>query len=200
MVRQVAVRGTTKGKNTIQNVRVVDKDEGTDDIVLQRIIQAYKVSEGQIRVVCGVRNEIATSNTVTPGTISFLDLVGSDDFISFAQQYVEFRVRGIRFDVYDVNPSSAPTINYWATYHTVDSTVASTIEDIMDRPDCRSVPPGEGRISLAWLAHGIPEMAFQNTGSYQRLGGLVFNTQSTSTVSPKYTIMAKFVVDFRGRR
>lgn len=194
------IQGRKKGKNTIQNVRVVDKDEGTDDVVVQRLLQAYNVSEGQVRVVCGVRQEITPSTTATGGVVSFTDLVGSDDFTSFSAQYVEFRVRAIRFDVYNINPAGQPVINYWATYHADDTTVGSSAENVMDRPDARAIAPGDGKTSLAWLAHGPLEMEFQATTAYARLGGLVFNLQAVSTTTvPIYTVMAKFIVDFRGR-
>jgi hypothetical protein len=188
-------------KNTIQNVRVVDKDEGTDDVVLQRLLQAYNTSEGQIRVVCIARQQLDSPATATGGTFGYLALAASDDFISMAAQYTEFRVRGIRFDVYDINPSSPPTINYWSTFHAVDTTVDVGAEDVIDRPDSRSVVPGTGHITLAWLAHGIPEMEFQATTSYERLGGLSYNVQSATTgFNSKYSVVGKFLVDFRGRR
>jgi hypothetical protein len=58
-----------------------------------------------------------------------------------------------------------------------------------------------GKISLAWVAHGIPEMAFQNVSSYDNLGGLVdFVSPSATITGAKYSIVAKFLVDFKGRR
>lgn len=200
MTNQRKTGRSKASKNLIQNVRVVDKDEGTDDVVLQRLVQAYASSEGQIRVICGVRTELGVGATPAGGTIGFLNLASSDDFVSFSAQYVEFRVRGIRYDIYDVAPNSTPAVNYWATFHTVDTTVAVDAEDVMDRPDCRSVTPGDGKATLAWLAHGIPEMEFQATTSYQRLGGLSYNLVSSANIPTKYVVTAKFVVDFRGRR
>lgn len=189
-------------KNSIQNVRVVDKDEGTDDVICQRLIQSYNVAEGQIRVLCNVHQELAASSTATtPGAISFAVLTASDDFISFAGQYLEFRVRAIRFDIYDINATSVPVVNYWSTYHTVGGSVPIDVESVLDRADARSVSPGDGKASLAWVAHSIPEMAFQSTTNYNGLGGLsYFIAQSSTRVDPKYAITIKYVVDFRGRQ
>lgn len=191
-----------RNKNFIQNVRVIDKEEGTDDVVISRLISSYNSSEGQIRVMCSYRTEVSPgSGGATSGSVDFGSLVSTDDFTSFAAQYQEFRVRGIRFDVYDVNPNSPATINYFATFHQVGGTVPAGQEDIIDRPDSRIVTPGMGRISLAWVAHGIPEMAFQSVSSYDNLGGLVdFVSPSATITGAKYSIVAKFLVDFRGRR
>jgi hypothetical protein len=186
--------------NVIQNVRVVDKDEGSDDVRVSRLIQAYNTSEGQIRVVCGVRQEVTPAGATT-ALIGFGELQSSDDFVSFSAQYLEFRVRAIRFDVYDIQPSSAPTINYWSTYHTIGTLPTPTVEDIMDRPDCRAIPPGTGKASLAWVAHGLPENDFLPTSTSTNLGGLAWYTSpSAAVVGTKYQVTAKYVVDFRGRR
>jgi len=190
-----------RNKNVIQNVRVVDKDEGTDDIMCQRFIQNYNVSEGQIRTVCSLHSEFGIGTSAANGNIDFGNLTTSDDFVSFAAQYREFRVRAIRFDIYDVNPNSSPVVNYWATYHTIGGTITTDIESILDRPDARSVTPGDGKASLAWVAHSIPEMAFQPTNLYNTLGGIsLYIGSSTASVSTKYTVASKFVVDFRGRQ
>lgn len=191
-----------QNKNTIQNVRVVDKDEGTDDIMCQRFLQAYNVSEGQIRVVCGFRTELSgyTAGGISQGTVSFSDAVATDDFTSFATQYLEYRIRAIRFDIYDVAGVGTVT-NYWSTYHTVGTAPNTDFESVMDRPDARVVAPGDGKATLAWVAHSVPEMSFQSTGTSSSLGGLSYYTYSVNALSgTKYIITAKFIIDFRGRK
>lgn len=189
-------------KNAIQNVRIVDRDEGTDDIVCQRLLQSYNVSEGQIRVVCGHQvNQSFASGTASGGTIAFAELLGTDDFTSFAGQYQEYRVRAIKFDIYDINPNSSTIVNYWSTFHQVSGSVPVGQEDVMDRPDARSVAPGDGKATLCWVAHGIPEMQFNSVNVNPGLGGLSFYASPSAAVSAsKYTIMTKFIVDFRGRK
>lgn len=184
----------------ISNVRVVDKDEGSDDIICQRQIQAYNSSEGQIRVVCGFRTELSVGSTANTGLVDWSAAVGTDDFQSFAGQYQEFRIRSIRFDVYDLNAATAAPVNFWATYHQVGGSVPQTFDDVVDRPDSRSIAPGLGVTSLAWVAHSIPEMAFQSVTSYNGLGGLVYFNGIGTAVSGRYSVIAKYVIDFRGRR
>lgn len=188
-------------KNVISNVRVVDKDDGIDDIAAQRFLQSYKVSEGQIRVVCNYRGELNLPvSTAVTGTVGFGELAGTDDFTSFTSQYQEFRVRAIRFDIYDLGGGSSSPLNFWATFHQIGGTVPSTFDSVVDRPDSRSIVPGTGYASVAWVAHGIPEMAFQPISGYNTLGGLVYYLGGVSAaVNSKYSIIAKFVVDFRGR-
>jgi len=196
-------KGTNRrggGKNAISNVRVVDKDEGTDDIQCQRFLQAYKVSEGQIRVVCGYRGELAQGTASAGGLVAFGELTGTDDFASFIGQYSEFRVRAIRYDVYDLAPSTQSAINFWATYHQIGGTVPVGFDDVVDRPDSRAIAPGTGMVSLAWVAHSIPEMAFQSTSTFNALGGLSYYIGGGPTATNKFSIIAKYVVDFRGRK
>jgi len=185
-------------RSQIQNVRVVDKDEGSDDLRLQRVLAQMVQSESQIRVICGYQTTLNVA--VVSGVVGFGELQGTDDFTSFAQQYTEFRVSGIRFDIYDVN-QAAVTVNFWSTFHQVGGSVPVGMEDIMDRPDCRSISAGDGKASLAWVAHSIPEKMFSNVGVNPGLGGLAYNlSPSAASTSAKYTIMVKFVVDFRGRK
>lgn len=199
MARTHSKRGRA-AKNQIQNVRVVDKDEGTDDIMCQRFLQSYQQSEGQIRVVCGYRTEVSPGSAPTSGLYDWSALAGTDDFVSFSAQYQEFRVRAIRCDIYDIQPSSNAVINYWATYHQIGGTVPQTAENVMDRPDVRSVAPGDGKISLAWVAHSIPEMQFQSVSSYNGLGGVVsYTSPSAAVTGSKYSVLVKYIVDFRGR-
>lgn len=186
------------GKNAIQNVRIVDKDEGRDDLKVQRMLNELVSSESQIRVICGYQTVLNVA--VASGIVGFGELLTTDDFVSFAGQFQEYRVAGIRFDIYDVN-QTAVVANFWSTFHQIGGSVPVGVEDVMDRPDCRALSAGEGKASLAWLAHGIPERAFNNVGTNAAYGGLSYNlSPAAASTTAKYTIMAKFVVDFRGRR
>lgn len=200
MARKVSNRRTV-GKNSIQNVRVVDSDEGTDDVVVQRLLSAYNTSEGQIRVVCNYNGTLIPSG-VTTGIVSFNEAVNTDDFISISQQYQEFRIRAIQYKIYDLQPSSAATINYWSTFHQIGGDVPVGVQDVVDRPDSRVIPPGEGRVMLAWVAHGIPEMSFQSTvTAATSYGGLSYYLSPSNVITGvKYSVIAKFIVDFRGRK
>jgi hypothetical protein len=184
----------------VTNVRVVDDTNGSDSMVVNRFLTEYSKQEGQIRVVCSFRQEAGFATTATSFQTGFDAVVGTDDFISFAAQYLEFRVRAMRFEVIDLF-GTAGASNFWATTHQVGGTVPSGIEDVVDRPDSRSISAGDGKIQLYWAARGIPEMAFQSTSTYDNLGGLVCYLGSTTVAQPgRYSILAKFVVDFRGKR
>jgi hypothetical protein len=187
-------------KNRVQNVRVLDETAGSDSVQVQRYLDSYTAQEGQIRVVCSYRQEAGFGTVATSFSIGYDSLTGTDDFTSFATQYLEFRVRAIRFEIIDLFATPG-AVNFWATTHVVGGTVPSGIEDVVDRPDSRSIAPGDGKVTLHWLAHGIPEMAFQSVTQFDNLGGLVNYLGSTSTAQGgRYSIIAKFVVDFRGKR
>jgi hypothetical protein len=188
-------------KNAIQNVRVVDKDEGIDDVRVDRILQQLNQSESQIRVSCNVRAEISPGTTVGTSSITsfgYNTCANSDDFVSLSAQYTEFRIRAMRFDVYDVQPN-ASVLNYMGTSHTQDAT-PTTLENILDRNDSRSLTSGQGKTSLSWLAHAIPEMEFQSCTSFVNLGSFNLYVNPQVAVSgAKYQVVCKFIVDFRGR-
>lgn len=188
------------GKNTITNVRVVDELNGSDSVRVDRMLSEFSRSAGQMRVVCTNRQETGFATSPTSGFIGTATLLGTDDFVSFAAQYTEFRIKAMRFEVVDLF-GSAGASNFWGTSHQVDSTAASGIEDVVDRPDSRSIAPGDGKQSFYWLAHGNPETEFQNVGTPDTFGGLVYYLGSTSTAQQgRYSVITKFVVDFRGKR
>lgn len=199
--KRASVSRNGNNKNLVSNVRIVDKDEGTDDVVCQRILQHLKTSESQIRVSCNYRLDL-TVGAASTGSIDFVDCINTtDDFASFNAQFREFRIRAIRVDVYDINPALT-AVNYWSTFHVVnDANPPVGLEDVIDRPDSRSISPGTGHISLAWVAHGIPEMSFNSVDAAVNYGGIAYyNALQGSTGGAKYSIIAKFIVDFRGRR
>lgn len=187
------------GANRIQNVRIIDKDEGKDDVKVSSILQQMTSSESQIRVVCGYQTTL--SPTAQSGGIVALDeLQATDDWQAFAPQFKEFRVRAVQFRIFDTQPTSAAVVNYWATFHTLGGSVGNEPGNVVDRPDARVISPGTGWSELSWVAHGQPEMEFQSTISSIVYGGLVYNVSPAAAITgTKYQIIAKFVVDFRAR-
>jgi hypothetical protein len=199
MVQRRRNQRATTGRNQVQNVRLVDKDEASDDMKVSSILNSLSVSNSQIRVQCGYTGTLGPAAQIN-GLIGFSELTGTDDWTSFSGQFTEFRVRAIQFRIFDVQPQSAATINIWATYHVQGGTVSGSFADIADRPDARTVVPGTGWTDLVWAAHGQPEMEFQSITNFNAFGGLVYNVSPASAISgTKYQIIAKYIVDFRGR-
>jgi hypothetical protein len=183
----------------IQNVRVIDKDEGQDDLKVSSIMSQMSLSESQIRVVCGFQEPLSPQ-TGTTGIYALATLQSTDDWASFSAQFKEFRIRAIQFRVFDVQPNAAAVVNLWATFHTLGGTVGTDPGDIVDRPDARSVVPGTGYVELNWVAHGQPEMEFQPVSAAIPFGGIVYNYSPAATiVGTKYQVMIKYIVDFRAR-
>jgi hypothetical protein len=189
----------TRGGNRIQNVRVVDNDEARDSVRVSSILTSLSSSNQQIRVTCSYQGTLSPTGPAG-GIVSLAELTSTDDWQSFDDQFTEYRVRAIQFRVFDVQPNSAATVNYWATYHQLGGAVAVSPSDIVDRPDARVLTPGAGWLTLDWAAHGQPEMEFQPVVGGVSYGGLCYNVSPAATITgTKYQIVAKFVVDFRGR-
>lgn len=188
-----------RSSKRVQNVRVVDPDESADSIKVSSILTQMSSSNSQVRIICGYSGTLSPQAS-SGGTVSFTELTSTDDWTSFIAQFREFRVRAAQFRIFDVQPNSTANVNFWATYHQVGGAPSVAAADVVDRPDARSIAPGSGYTELCWVAHGQPEMEFQSTTNFADFGGLVYNNSPASTISgTKYTLTAKFVVDFRAR-
>jgi len=192
-------------RQRIQDVRITDGAAGSDGARVDRMVAAMKESESQTRVMVGFIQDVFPTTTDTNGTIGFDEITNSDEFTSLIQQYNLFRIRSMKFDVYDVN-SNVAVVNQWGVWHdNYETTLPSyTRQNIADLPDSRVISVGTGQTTLYWVAHGTAEMQFQadsSTGSpIQRFGGLKYSVGPLATTVPKYTITVHAVVDFRGRR
>lgn len=135
------------------------------------------------------------------------ELFNTDEFTTLANQYSEYNIRYIRYDVYDIAPAISASA-FWSTFHTVGNSAPVTLAAVIDRPDCKQVPAGVGKISLTWSAKSPQEKLFQPTsggigtlGGPVNYGGLVGAIQATNnTNGNKFTVVAKFIVHFRGRQ
>lgn len=198
----MARRGNNNNKRTgkrVQNVRVLDRDEAPDSLKVSSILSSMTASNSQCRVICGYSGTLSPQAS-SGGTVSLPELQSTDDWTSLTEQFREYRVRAIQFRIFDVQPGSAANVNFWATFHQVTGFPDVSAASVVDRPDARSIPPGTGYTELVWLAHGQPEMEFQSTTASNNFGGLIYNNSPASTITgTKYTVVAKFVVDFRAR-
>lgn len=182
-----------------QPVTLVDEYSGGDGAYVDRCIAQFQNTHSQVSIMCSDSNAVNLGTSIPNSQESFSNIVATDEFISMAAQFNTFRVRAIRFDVYDINPAlSAP--NFWSTYHIDGGNPPETLANILDRPDSQSIPPGSGKLSFTWRPKGTLENSFQAVGSYVDFGGLAWyvNATASGTVQ-KYTVVLKAIVDFRGR-
>lgn len=196
-------RGGKNGKNVVSNVRVVDDYAGHDGLYVDRLLGALHDSHSQIRVLCSDCYTITTSATaVQNANISSSQARLTDDFVSFAAQFETFRVRAFRFDIYDINPG-LPVTAFFGTFHDEFTTTTQptfAAGDVIDSPDGQLVPPGTGKLALAWVAHGPRENDFVSTVNGSDFGGLRYDLQQAASAAVKFQIYFKAVIDFRGRR
>jgi len=196
----------TNTRNKVLNVRIADNVAGTDGLRVDRMITSVKQAESQTRIVIGDSFDIATNASADIlRSYGFDDIFNTDDFGSMLVQYNLFRIKAIKFEIFDINPN-APVFNTWGIWHdNYESAVpAYTRPNIADLPDARVLSGGTGQTTLYWVAHGTAEEQFQadsSSGSTsQRFGGLKYFVQSVSPSVPKYTVQVHAIVDFRGRR
>jgi len=195
----------SSNKNVVSNVRIVDQYAGTDGARVDRILSQLQNSHGQIRMLCTNTDSFAV-NTTGPGSAYYSGayIRNSDDFISIAQQFEEYRITAIRFDVYDIAPNTPAQVAF-STWHDViasgNTPIAYTFAQVIDAPDSQLVAPGQGKISFTWMAKGSAENEFQTDDStgWSDFGGLrVYGNTAGANVT-KFQIVTKAIVDFRGR-
>lgn len=196
------------GKNTIQNVRIVDSDAGSTSAYVERCIAGLMNSESNVTVLCNTTQTLATGSSASglvAGNFTGANVRGTDEFTSLAQQFNTFRIRAIRFDVYDINPG-VPATNAFSVFHDVAPYNTTynppPIANVIDGPDAKSVPPGTGVASFYWRAHGTLENDFQAgdvQGAPSDFGGLRYAFYSPTLSTDKYQVVMRAVVDFRGR-
>lgn len=191
------------GKNVVSNVRVVDDYAGHDGLYVDRLLGSLHDSHSQIRVLCSDVYGVTTTTTGTQNAnVSSSQTRITDDFVAFAAQFETFRVRAYRFDIYDINPGLSAS-GFFGTFHDEFTTTTQPTfiaADVVDSPDGQLVPPGTGKLTLAWVAHGTRENDFVSTVNGPDFGGLRYNIQPAASVALKFQVYFKAVVDFRGRR
>lgn len=193
------------GKNTVQNVRVLDEYAGQDGARIERMLGSLQNSHSQIRVLCSSPILLVTTTAGYVSSSSGASIRLSDDFVSIAQQFETYRITAIQYDVYDINTGNVAT-GFFSTWHdnVANGAIASFTEgNVIDAPDSQLVPPGTGKISLSWVAKGTLENTFQataNQGENPRdFGGLRYSISGGSDAVTKYRVILKAIVDFRGR-
>lgn len=193
-------RGGKAGR--VQNVRVVDEFAGADGARLDRMLSDLQNSQSQTRVLCSDCYTIGTTAAVQNANISASQVAVTDDFVSLISQYETFRVRAIQFDIYDVNPNLS-AVGFFGTFHdnfTSTNQPVFIAANVVDSVDGQLVPPGTGKLSLTWMAHGSLEMGFNATiNPIRDFGGLRYSIQAASGVAPKFQVYFKAIVDFRGK-
>jgi len=149
---------------------------------------------------------VNTSSSAVAGNLAGPQIVLFDDFVSISAQFETFRIRGIRFDVYDINPTNVVAA-WFSTFHDEFGASAQPVfasGSVIDGPDSQIVPPGTGKITLYWRATGTNENRFvttdQNSVSFPPafFGGLRYALPG-STTGGKFQVVVKAIVDFRGR-
>lgn len=178
-------------------VTMVDGEGGNHGAKIDRVIRSLQDSESDCMLLCTVQKQITTTTGGGAVYANFDDLSTSDDFSSISQQFRLFRVAHIKFDVYDINPANT-VVSIFGTHHGVNLT-GFTFENVVDLPDSRVVPPGSGKSSFYWNASSLQEREFQGTTTFVNYGGLVSFIDGQTTPTRKFSVIAKFVVHFRGR-
>jgi len=200
-------RGKKSRKNAVANVRVVDPVAGTDGAYVDRCISELQNSHSQIVVLCKDSFGLDIGTATSRGIIAGPQIALFDEFTSFAVQFETFRIRAVKYDIYDVLPNS-PGTAWFSTFHDEFNAGAQpvfTLANTIDGPDSLLVPPGTGKATLYWRAKGTNEMSFvsddgESVNTVTRyFGGLRYFIAAGTATSGKYQVVVSALLDFRGR-
>lgn len=198
-------RNSKRARKSVQDVRVMDDYAGQDSAKFDRVLSQLQNSHSQVTLCISDEFNIGVSTTNTNSILAGSQVRIFDDFISLAQQFQTFRIKRIRFDVYDINPSLVAT-TVWSTFHDVYTTgnqYVPTFSNVVDAPDSQVLPPGIGKATFVWTAKGTLENTFQSTQNTTPappdFGGLRYSIVGQPTTGAKYMVVVKAIVDFRGR-
>lgn len=181
---------------------VVDNEDAREELRLDRYLSSMDASQSLVNTVMEGVFTIAGGTTASSATYSFANIKAITDFTNFSNEFNLFRVKGVKFEIYDTVPNSQGTA-YWATYHIAEGqTAPSTLASVTALVDLKIVPPGDGKTTLTWKASGTKELQFQsaNVGSYTDYGGLVVYTPASTAPAPsRWYVVVKAHVQFRMR-
>lgn len=187
-------------------VRVLDDYAGMDGDKFDRVLGNLQNSHSQVTLCVQDAFNLSVQTTATNAILAASQIKLFDEFVSLASQFETYRVKRIRFDIYDINPSVS-NATFWSTFHdsfSSGSQFVPTQASVIDGPDSQIIPPGTGKISLFWTAKGTAENEFQNTFSNSGItaidfGGLRYSIPAGGAVTAKFFVVCKAIVDFRGR-
>jgi hypothetical protein len=205
----MAKRSNSSKKNTrrIQDVRITDEYAGTDGAKFDRVLSQLQNSHSQVTLCCTDEFGLSVATSPTSGILAGSQIRLFDEFVALGGQFQTFRIKRIRFDIYDLLPNLG-SLAVWSTFHDVNTTGSQYVpspSNTIDAPDSQIVAPGMGKISLFWTAKGTTENEFQSTnvGSgapAMDFGGLRYYIAGAGAAVPnRFQVFVKAIVDFRGR-
>lgn len=184
---------------------IVDPNRSRQAATVERKITAAVESKSITRVLFKRVDTIdAPASGQNLGHISWNGLYGDTDWNNYQAEYLTFRVSGIRFEVYDTEPSVS-SFAVFGTYDIAGSTSATpeaSLTTILDSPDSGIIPPGQGMRTFYWYPEGPRELGFYDTSSTSNdYGGLryIASPVAGSGTNGKWRVITTYIVDFRSR-
>lgn len=183
----------------VMDVRVVPETEGNRAEKVERMLVAYKESQASTRVVVKTNINFGTQVTASAALFGFERLRAEDEFASLAQQYSTYKVSAMRFDIFDQAPAVVNNAIFGTYHQRVSGDAPGDVGEVTDLPDSTEVAPGTGKLRLYWYPSGPTEQSWYSVSDTQSFGGLAVGLPAYGSATPKYSVIASYVVDFRTR-
>ena len=203
-------RTNQNAKRNVRSNRVplmqIREDGDARNAQVDRFIATYSnVAESTSALIKTAFNfGVPSTGTNAQTTFTWSGIKGTDDWISFAQQYTKWRINWILFDVYYTDPSLNLPI-YASTFHGIFTgtppTAWTNLDGVVDGADSQIATSVTPKLSFYWIANGVEERAFQDEAASQDFGGIRLispvGTASPGTIIARVVVAAQCV--FKGR-
>jgi hypothetical protein len=153
--------------------------------------------EGVVRTTVVRSGSYNSAVAATGASSTYLDLVASSDFTSFASLYRTFRVVAMEIQFLDLQPTS-PIAAVIGTGHVGGTLVTPSVAYVQDLPDAVNVKPYQQHV-LHWRPRNPSERIFLDTTTGLDYGGFFLWSLGGTAVSNKWRYLVRYVVEFKDR-
>lgn len=178
------------------------EDGNPEHAKIDRALSNLSNADVQTAIVVKSTFNVQTVTNNTGSVIDFLNIRSSDEFTTMAQQFMMYKVKWIKFQVYpqlaaNTVPMSISTFhgNYFGSVPVAWVTESSVIDGV----DSEYLPIGGRPISFYWIAKGEPENSWLPEDSTQSFGGLRYFQPGTQVSGIQCRVNMSAMVTFKGR-
>ena len=200
MVRSRNNRGSRRNKDNRQIVTMAH-DGDVAGARFDQMVANNRYNESAVPVLIKSVFGISSSATGTGGAYGYTQLAAEDDFASMAREWSLFRVKGMRFEVFHINPGTIVPV-VLSTFH-ADSgsfTPLLTQGSVVDGPDSKYLDAGAGKQVFYWTGNNSTERLFQSVDDILDFGGLRYYNEGTTGTFPIARVIVTAQVVFKGRK
>lgn len=193
-------RGSKRARSARQIVTVA-QDGDVAGARFDQMVANNRYSESAVPVLVKAVFGINSTTTGTGTAYGYTQLAAEEDFQSMAREWSLFRVKGMRFEVFHINPGTIVPV-VLSTFHADGSTFTPLLTQgsVVDGPDSKYLDAGAGKQVFYWTGNNSSERLFQNVDDIIDFGGLRYYNEGTTGSFPIARVIVTAQIVFKGRK